>query len=273
MLRHNILDKKGHFMNTSENTILITGGTSGIGFEMAKQLLALGNTVVITGRSEEKLAAAKAELGEVSALLCDASNPDDIQRLYAQVAQDFPKLNILINNAGIMLKINLQAHDYDAHGLTQEIDTNIKGPIWMCDAFLPLLKRNHNAAIVNVSSGLAFVPLPISPIYCATKTALHFYSLSLREQLRNTNVQVFELAPPATQTTLLDTFDAEEMKGTSFMTTEDLVKSFIQGVERNVYEICPGQSAQLRFMSRFFPKFILKQLSVSVDGMHQKAVK
>jgi len=260
-------------MNINGNTILITGGTSGIGFEMAKQLLALGNTVVITGRSEERLAVAKAELGAAHTFVCDAANPDDIQRLHKHMTLNFPNLNMLINNAGIMHKINLQNHDYDAHGLTQEIDTNVKGPIWMCDTFLPLLKRNKHAAIVNVSSGLAFVPLPISPIYCATKAALHFYSLSLREQLRNTNVQVFELAPPATQTTLLDTFDTEEMKGTSFMTTEDLVKSFIQGVERNVYEICPGQSAQLRFMSRFFPKFILKQLSVSVDGMHQKAVK
>jgi len=270
MLRHNVLDKQGHFMNISENTILITGGTSGIGFEMAKQLLALGNTVLITGRSEEKLAAAKAELGDVSALLCDASNPDDIQRLYAQVVQDFPKLNMLINNAGIMRKINLQDHDYNAQSLTQEIDTNIKGPIWMCDAFLPLLKKNAGAAIVNVSSGLAFVPLPIAPVYCATKAALHFYSLSLREQLRNTDIKVFELAPPATKTTLLDTFDAAEMKGTSFMTTPDLVNSFIQGLRCNKFEICPGQSAQLRFMSRFFPKFIRKQLSVSVDGMHKQ---
>ena len=132
------------------------------------------------------------------------SNPDSIKDLYEQVSKEFPGLNVLINNAGVMLSVNLQDHNLSAAELTREIDVNVKGTIWMNDAFLPLLKKNKNAATVSVSSGLAFVPLPISAVYCATKAALHSYTLSLREQLRNTDVKVFELAPPATETEVPD---------------------------------------------------------------------
>ena len=138
----------------------------------------------------------------------------------------------------------------------------------MNDAFLPLLKKNKNAATVTVSSGLAFVPLPISPVYCATKAALHSYTMSLRAQLKNTGVKVFELAPPATETELLADFNEEDMKGISSMTVQAMVVDFLRGFSRDKYEICPGQSSQMKFMSRYFPSFILKQLSKTVDRMH-----
>jgi len=255
-------------MNLNGNTILITGGTSGIGYEMAKEFIKQKNTVIITGRNEQKLQKAKKELDGVVTIKNDISNPDDVKALYEQMVKEFPMLNVLINNAGVMTEINLQKHKLSPADLTKEIDINLKGTIWMNDTFLPLLKKNKNAATVAVSSGLAFVPLPISPIYCATKAALHSYSLSLREQLRNTDVKVFELAPPATETELLASFNEEDRKGISVMSVQAMVAAFLTGFSNNKFEICPGQSSQLRFMSRFFPSFILKQLSKPVNRMH-----
>ena len=255
-------------MNLNGNTILITGGSSGIGFQMAKEFLAAKNKVIITGRNIEKLKEAKQKLGDVKIIQSDVSNPDSIKELYEQVSKEFSDLNILINNAGVMFSINLQKHNLSASELVKEFDINVKGTIWMNNAFLPLLKKNKNAATVTVSSGLAFVPLPISPIYCSTKAALHSYTQSLRVQLKNTKVKVFELAPPATETELLSDFNEEDMKGISTMTVQAMVADFINGFSKDKFEICPGQSSQLKFMGRFFPAFILKQMSKPVDRMH-----
>ena len=255
-------------MNLNENTVLITGGSSGIGFEMAKEFIAAKNKVIITGRNMDRLEKAKQKLGDVSIIQSDVSNPESIKELYKQVSKEFPDLNVLVNNAGVMFTINLQDHNLSADELTKEFDINVKGTIWMNDAFLPLLKKNKNAATVTVSSGLAFVPLPISPVYCATKAALHSYTLSLRAQLKNTDVKVFELAPPATETELLADFNEEDMEGISTMTVQAMVADFLKGFSKNKYEICPGQSSQMKFMSRFFPGFILKQMSKTVDRMH-----
>jgi len=255
-------------MNLNGNTILITGGASGIGYEMAKEFIKNKNTVIITGRNEQKLQKVKKELSGVITIKSDVSNPDDVKALYEQVAKDYPGLNLLINNAGVMKEVNLQKHQLSPADLTKEIDINVKGTIWMVDAFLPLLKKNKNAAIVIVSSGLAFVPLPIAAVYCATKAALHSYCLSLRVQLGNTDLKVFELAPPATETELLSDFNEEDRKGISVMSVQAMVANFLSGFSNNKFEICPGQSSQLRSMSRFFPSFILKQLSKPVARMH-----
>ena len=254
-------------MKISGNTILITGGTSGIGFEFAKQLLDKGNVVIVTGRDEKKLAKTKSLLPKVNVIQSDVSQPEAIEALYKKVTADFPKVNIVINNAGIMHTVNL--HDFSAglDELTREVDTNLKGPIRMSKIFLPHLKKQANAAIVNVTSGLAFVPLPISPIYCATKAGLHSFSLSLRVQLKNTQVKVFEVAPPATATELLGSMNGDDMKGISIMKVEDMVADSIQGLESDRFEIRPGQSNQLKFMSRLAPEFILKQMSKPVDRM------
>jgi uncharacterized oxidoreductase len=120
---------------------------------------------------------------------------------------------------------------------------------------------------VNVSSGLAFVPLPISPVYCATKAGLHSFTESLRVQMKSTKVKVFDLAPPATQTELLGDFNFEEMKGVSIMKVDDMVKVAVKGMQTDRFEIRPGQSNQLKIMSRVAPGFILKQMSRSVDRM------
>ena len=255
-------------MNMTGNTILITGGTSGIGLELARGFQKLGNVVIVTGRDEAKLAKARQAIPEVKTLRSDVGEAKEIEALHATIVRDFPALNVLINNAGVMRRINLNAEGESLDTLTGEVEINLMGPIRMVAKFLPLLRQKKEAAIVNVSSGLAFVPLPTSPIYCATKAALHSYTRSLRVQLKNSPVKVFELAPPATQTDLLtSSSDAEDMKGVSVMPLEELVRQAMRGFERDNLEIRPGQSNQLRFMNRVAPEFILAQLSKPVDRM------
>ena len=254
-------------MKLEGTTVLITGGTSGIGLELAKQLLARSATVLVTGRDQAKLDRAKAELPKLHVIQSDVSRPADIDALHAKVTAEFPTLDVLVNNAGVARPLNLHETAGSLEDLTREVDINVKGPMQLAWRFLPHLKSRPAAAIVNVSSGLAFVPLPIMPIYCATKAALHSFSLSLRVQLKNTNVKVFEVAPPTTQTELISDFDPEDMKGIDVMKVDDMVRASLAGIEADRYEICPGQSSQLRFMNRLAPGFILGQLSKSVERM------
>jgi uncharacterized oxidoreductase len=255
-------------MNLSGNTILVTGGSSGIGLELARRLLALENVVVVTGTDAGKLADAKRRLPHLHTIQSDAADPAAIGRLYQTVTQQFPALNVLINNAGIMRKINLHGPAPDVHDITREIEINLVAPIRMVKQFLPHLKQQHAAAIINVSSGLAFVPLAISPVYSATKAAIHSFTQSLRVQLKNTRIKVFELAPPGTDTALFrGDFTAEDVKGVTPMPVTRLVEHAIAGLRADVYEIRPGLANALKLMSRVAPQFILKQLSRSADAM------
>jgi uncharacterized oxidoreductase len=255
-------------MKISNNTVLITGGTSGIGFELASQLLELGNTVIITGRSQSNLDAARKKLPGIHTIQSDVSDPTATASLYRQVVEEFPSLNVLINNAGIMRKIGLQTFGSDLQDITREVEINLNGPIRMIVQFLPHLKMQKRAAIVNVSSGLAFVPLAISPVYCAAKAAIHSFTQSLRIQLKNTNITVFELAPPLTETPLFkDDFSADDLAGVKAMDVKTLAAHAIEGIKIDQVEIRPGLSNTLRIMSRIAPNFILKQLNKSVDRM------
>jgi uncharacterized oxidoreductase len=254
-------------MKMTSNTVLITGGASGIGFELARQLLLLGNTVIVTGRDEARLGRAKQQLPALHTFQSDVGDPRAIDALFDEVTRKFPTLNVLVNNAGLMRKINLQNGEHDLRDLTLEVETNLIGPIRMVQRFLPQLKSQPLAAVVNVSSGLAFVPLPISPVYCAAKAGLHSFTRSLRKQLLRTNVRVFELAAPLTATTLVDAFDPEDMKGSTAMKVDVMVGHAIDAMLHDRFEIRPGQSNLLKIMSRIAPEFILGQLSKPVDRM------
>jgi uncharacterized oxidoreductase len=171
-----------------------------------------------------------------------------------------------------MRKIDVQKPGLLLEDTTREVESNLNGTIWMDIQFLPHLKRQPNAAIVNVSSGLAFIPLPISPVYCATKSAIHAFTLSLRLQLKNTGVKVFELAPPGTDTPLFHgDFSPEDTAGVKPMSVETLVQHAIAGLEKDVLEIRPGLANVLNLASRIAPGFMLKQLGRSVDLMHAQA--
>ncbi|HXH31958.1 MAG TPA: SDR family NAD(P)-dependent oxidoreductase [Bacteriovoracaceae bacterium] len=255
-------------MNLSNNTVLITGGTSGIGLEFASQLLELGNTIIVTGRDQTKLDEAKKRLPKIHILQSDVSDPKAIGLLYAETIKKFPDLNIVINNAGIMRKINLNDPVSDLENLTREIETNLLGTIWMSQQYLPHLKTKKTAAIVNVSSGLAFVPFPISPVYSATKSAVHAFTQCLRLQLKNTTVKVFELAPPGTETALFrGDFTAEDLGGVKSMDVKVMVKRAIAGLKKDQLEIRPGLSNVLKTMGRIAPEFMLGQLSRPLDSM------
>ncbi|WP_213775254.1 SDR family NAD(P)-dependent oxidoreductase [Bradyrhizobium sp. dw_78] len=256
-------------MEICDNTILITGGTSGIGFELAAQLLARGNKLIVTGRSQSNLDAASAALPGIHAVKSDVSDPGSIADLYQHVAEEFPRMKMLINNAGVMRKINLQTAGSDLQDITREIEINLSGSIRMVMQFLPLLKKQNKGAIVNVSSGLAFVPFAISPVYSATKAALHSFTQSLRIQLKNTNVSVFELAPPFTETPLFkDGFQTADFLGVKAMDVHTLARYAIEQIEKDCLEIRPGLSNRLKLMSRVAPDIIFKQLSKSVENMH-----
>lgn len=254
-------------MRLTGNTILITGGTSGIGYELAVQLSGLGNTVIITGRDQSKLDNIRREHPDLIALQSDVSDPVAIAQLQNRVTREYPKLNMLVNNAGVMRKINLQDRGADLEDLSREIDINLTGPVRMVKQFLPHLRAQPASAIVNVSSGIAFVPFPISPIYSATKAGVHAFTKALRVQLKNTNIRVFELAPPSTQTALQDAFSATDVKASANMAVKVLAKKAIEGLRRDRLEIRPGTSNVLNWMSRIAPTFALKLTSAPIDAM------
>jgi uncharacterized oxidoreductase len=247
-------------MKLEKKTVLITGGTSGIGLELAWQLLQRKNTVIVTGRDRERLDAAKRIFPKIHIFESDVSDPNAIKTLGKNVLVEFPALDVLVNNAGIMRNLNLN-DDRDLNDVTREIEINLSGPVRMVQQFLPHLKTRPNALIVNVSSGLAFIPLPISPVYCATKAAIHSYTQSLRIQLDGTSVTVVELAPPGTETPLFRGEFAAEMAGQKGMNVELLVKQAISGVEAGKLEIRPGLSNVLKIMSRIAPQFMLRQMA------------
>ena len=247
-------------MKLKGKTILITGGTSGIGLELAKQLIPLGNTVLVTGRDPEKLDATRRALPGVHVYQSDVSDPKAIAALHDRVVRDFPALDVLVNNAGIMRNLNLN-QDRDLQDVTREIEINLSGPVRMVQKFLPHLKTRPNALIVNVSSGLAFIPLPLSPVYCATKAAIHSFSQSLRAQLAGTGVTVIELAPPGVETPLFRGEFAEELKGQKGMDVGVLTRKAIAGIEEGRLEIRPGLSNVLKTMSRIAPQFMFGQMA------------
>jgi short-subunit dehydrogenase involved in D-alanine esterification of teichoic acids len=189
-------------MKTTGNTILITGGTSGIGLGLALRLHEAGNTVIVAGRREELLDRITTEHPGIEGLVLDVTDPASITRAAGALTASHPELNVLVNNAGIMLPENLL--DPASLPIAEDhVTTNLLGPIRMTYAFLPHLVTRDDAAVLNVTSALAFVPWPVTPTYNATKAALHSFSESLRVQLADTPVQVIEVAPPGVRTTLM----------------------------------------------------------------------
>jgi uncharacterized oxidoreductase len=247
-------------MKLANRTVLITGGTSGIGFALARLLLERGNTVIVTGRDPGRIAATERALPGVHVFPSDVTRPADVAALRDRVLARFPSLDILVNNAGIMRNLDF-AQPGGPADVTREIETNLCGPVRMVEQFLPHLRSREHAMIVNVSSGLAFVPLPLSPVYSATKAAIHSFTQALRVQLAGTNVTVVELAPPPVETPLLRGEFAEEMRNEKAMDAAVLVAQAVRGIEAGRLEIRPGLSNVLKVMSRVAPSFMLAQLA------------
>lgn len=255
-------------MKLKEKTILITGGTSGIGLELARNLLASGNTVLITGRNSDRIQKAQQELRGVHVFQSDVSKASEIALLHREVLEKFPKLAVVINNAGIMRNLNLNVAD--ASDVISEIAIDLSGPILLNQLFLPHLKKQSEALIVNVSSGLALIPFTSSPIYSAAKAGLHAYSRCLRAQMRGTTVRVIELLPPGTETPLFRGGFEKEMNGQKGMEVAVLVKHAIAGIEADRDEIRPGLTKVLGIMSRVAPNFMMAQIARMSAPKQQK---
>lgn len=197
-------------MKLTGNTILITGGGSGIGRGLAEAFQALGNTVIIAGRRQQALEeTTSANPGMRSAQL-DIESAESIRAFAATMAKEYPSLNVVIHNAGIMRPENLLEQAEDLKDAEAIITTNLLGPIRLTAALLPQLKKQPAATIMTVSSGLAYLPMALTPTYCATKAAIHSYSMTLRYQLRGTKVEVLELVPPYVQTELMGSRQAND---------------------------------------------------------------
>lgn len=244
---------KSKVMKKSGNTILITGGSSGIGLALAGKLAKMGNTVIAVGRSKDKLEKARAAISGLQTITCDLGHPGQLDELVVQVERRFPALNILINNAGLQYNYYWQEEGHLVDKISRELQVNLLAPALLSAQLLPLLARQDAAAIVNVTSALAWVPKEDAPVYCAGKAALHSLTQSLRWQLENTNIKVVELVPPLVDTAmtagrgkgkiqpaaLASLFAGRFFKGDELITTGKI--RMLMGMNR----IAPGLAARM----------------------------
>ena len=248
-------------MIQSNQTVLITGGGSGIGLALAKKFLEYNNTVIITGRNLAKLEKVKQENPQIHIYQNDVTDDVQVRMLANDIQEKFGGLDVLINNAGIMNLVDTGNENNDLQKQMQEIEINYNSPIRVLHYFLPLLKKSKNAVLVNVSSGLAYVPFAQAPVYSGTKSALHFWTLGIRPQLKPYGIKVIELLPPVVDTPLAHGADIAEDDNLKPMPPEKLANLFWKGYSKGAEEITPGISSALKIMSRLAPKFIFKQLN------------
>jgi uncharacterized oxidoreductase len=243
-------------MKTSENTILITGGSAGIGFAIAKQLTAKNNHVIIVGRNPERLQKAAAELTNVTAISADISYAEDVDKLVDRLVNEFPSLNIVINNAGFAQMNNLLTDSDTFEKASAEILTNYLCIVSLNEKLLPLLRKQTEAAIVNVSSVVAFVPSSVLTGYSASKAALHSYTQSLRHFLSSTSVKVFELMPP-----LVDTEFSAGIGGHNGIKPAVVAEELIAALETDTFEIRVGNTEQIYQLYRSAPEDAFKAMN------------
>lgn len=235
-------------MKTTNNTILITGGSAGIGFEMAKLFSEAGNQVIITGRNKERMDKAIAKLKNTTDIVSDVTKARDVDQLVGQLQKDYPNLNVVINNAGSAHYYNMTEPGANAfEKASEEMLTNYLSIIRLNEKLLPMLKQQPEAAVVNVSSIVAFAARANAlPTYGASKAALHSYTNSLRIMLEDTPVKVFELMPP-----LVDTEFSAVIGGANGIPPKQVAQDLITAMHSDDYEIHVGKTAEI--FNTFFP--------------------
>lgn len=234
-------------MNLTGNAVLITGGATGIGFALAEQFSSRGNQVIVCGRSEEALQIAKTRVPALIARVCDITRPDSRRAMLEWLRIAHPDLNILINNAGVQHRRDF--NDVTAlRDLDQEVAINFTAPVHLIGELLPLLRRQRQSVIVNVTSGLAFAPLADVPVYCATKAALHSFTLSLRHQLKPLGVRVVEMAPPIVDTGLGAGSRSGGTADQTMMAPETFATEALAMLEGDQDEVLIGHSVGTRKM-------------------------
>jgi uncharacterized oxidoreductase len=242
------------------HVVFVTGGGSGIGLALAAALAAKNNTVIISGRSAERLAEAKQKHPALRTVVCDVTNTAQVKAALDAIVKEHGRLSILVNNAGILNAVDC-VKDGDAHfdAIDREIATNYTAPIKMTLLALPALMAQPQAAVINVTSGLAYTPIAKFAVYCGTKAALHSFSKSLRHQLEHTHVKVFDVLPPGTATELVHDLHGKTIP------VDKVVTDAIRGIEKDHWEIPIGQSKVLAIMERIAPGFIEQQLLRAED--------
>jgi len=234
-------------MRCSGNTIVITGGASGIGLAIARAFLARENQVIAVGRSVEKLNAAKAEAPGLQTLACDITDEASVRLAMERIAADHPRFNILLNAAGISRACRF-AEDEGAIELARaEVNTNLLGTVMVTKLALSHLLKQNEAAVVTISSGIALAPHLGEPTHSATKAGLHAFCRCLRAQLKGTSVKVFEVMPPLTDTALTKTVKGKKLR------PEDVANAVVAGIEHDTYEIRVGIVKALAFLARVSP--------------------
>lgn len=245
-------------MELKGKTVLVTGGTAGIGLEATKQFLANGAKVIITGRNQSKLDAVKKSYPTITAIQSDVADADDAKSLFDQV-KALGGIDILYNNAGVMSgPLNLGvANEKHFEVAKYEMDINYLGVIRLNNLFMEMLKSRKEAAIINTSSLLSYVPLNLAPTYSASKAAMRFYTVALRDHLKilNSNVKVFELSPPVVATSMTESLENKAI------TPEKLVNALIAGIKKNQFTIRVGLSKVVYMLSRLAPKFAYGQVN------------
>ena len=237
-------------MKLSGNTVLITGGATGIGFAMAEAFLKAGSEVAICGRREGRLLEAQKVHPALHVRTCDVAKAADCKALAQWAAAELPGLNVLVNNAGVQRDLDFTKGADDLLAGESEIRINLEAPIVLSALFVPLLAGKREPAIVNVSSGLGFVPAARLPVYSATKAGLHAFTLALRHQLSKTGIKVYEVVPPAVDTELNPEGRAKRGGFKADLSAHEFTAAAMKGLEADTFEIGYGMSAGMLTASR-----------------------
>lgn len=237
-------------------TVLITGGGSGIGAGLAAAVHARGAKVIIAGRTASRLEAVASRHPGMEVEVVDVADSDQVTALALRIADLHPSLDTVINNAGIQTEIDFAGTaPIEPAILVREVDVNLKGLLFVSNAFLPILKRQSKARLIHIGSGLGYVPLASVPIYSATKAAVHSFTISLRRQLHGSSVQIVEIIPPVVET---DLHRGQARKPPNVMRLGAFVKAAMDGLDANQDEIRVGLAKVLGVMSRVAPGLFLK---------------
>jgi len=230
-------------MKTSNNTILITGGTSGIGLAFTEEFLKLGNKVIICGRRTDRLDALKAKHPGLITITCNVADAKQREELYNTTIKEHPDTNVLVNNAGIQLVVDL-TQPVNLDKTKEEIEINLVAPVHLSSLFAKHLASKNNSALINISSGLAFAPLSFMPVYCATKAAIHSFTMSLRHQWKNTSVKVFEIIPSSTDTELGHERRTDKSQTHGGMPISEFITEAMEAITNDLLEAPIGQQTK-----------------------------